>query len=59
MKNSRHKIYARIYFNVSVLWNRAGDRVTKAEKGAGKGQEYFVVIGGDIWYNFNVVESDN
>lgn len=31
--------------------HRAGNRATETEEGTDKGQRYFVVIGGNIWYN--------
>ena len=43
---------------ISINTYTSNNQATGTEKGADKGKRYFVVIGGGIWYTFNVVGSD-
>lgn len=38
--------------------HRSDNRTTGTEKGADKGHRYFIVIGGDIWYNQTAENSE-
>ena len=45
--------------NINQAEHRKCNRATGAEKGTGKAQGYFVVIGEGICYNFDVAEKTN